>query len=166
MTRASISGSPMPASPGTAMCRIGRKPSRCSLLYAKEVPYRDGAPLGDTVFANTIAAYEALPDAIDTPARRAEGGCIAIRCGGASPTASRPTLTAAQLAEHARCVATRLCGRTLITGRKALYITAGECIGIDGMPDDEALEVDRRVGRALRAAPSFAIVTNGRSATW
>jgi taurine dioxygenase len=38
-----------------------RRPSRCSLLYAKEVPYRDGEPLGDTVFANTIAAYEGLP---------------------------------------------------------------------------------------------------------
>jgi taurine dioxygenase len=38
-----------------------RRPSRCSLLYAKEVPYRDGEALGDTVFANTIAAYEALP---------------------------------------------------------------------------------------------------------
>src|SRR5947208_7153912 len=41
-----------------------KRPSRCSLLYAKEVPYRDGKPLGDTVFANTIAAYEALPEAM------------------------------------------------------------------------------------------------------
>ena len=39
-----------------------KKPSRCSLLYAKEVPYRDGKALGDTLFANTIAAYEALPE--------------------------------------------------------------------------------------------------------
>ena len=39
-----------------------RRPSRCSLLYAKEVPQRDGRPLGDTVFANAIAAYEALPE--------------------------------------------------------------------------------------------------------
>src|SRR5215831_15040592 len=35
-----------------------RRPSRCSLLYAKEVPQCHGKPLGDTVFANTIAAYE------------------------------------------------------------------------------------------------------------
>src|SRR6516225_2866741 len=39
-----------------------KRPSRCSLLYAKEVPYRDGRPLGDTLFTNTIAAYEALPE--------------------------------------------------------------------------------------------------------
>src|SRR5437870_10591390 len=41
-----------------------RRPSRCSLLYAREVPERDGQPLGDTVFANTIAAYEALPESM------------------------------------------------------------------------------------------------------
>jgi taurine dioxygenase len=35
-----------------------RCPSRCSLLYAKEVPHgADGTVLGDTVFANCIAAY-------------------------------------------------------------------------------------------------------------
>src|ERR1700686_278797 len=27
-----------------------RQPSRCSLLYAKEVPHRDGSPLGATIF--------------------------------------------------------------------------------------------------------------------
>src|ERR1700720_4054599 len=43
-----------------------RNPSRCSLLYAKEVPQRDGKALGDTVFANTIAAYEALPESMKT----------------------------------------------------------------------------------------------------
>src|SRR6516164_9074142 len=41
-----------------------RRPSRCSLLYAKEVPQRDGRPLGDTGFANAIAAYEALPESM------------------------------------------------------------------------------------------------------
>lgn len=38
-------------------------PPRCSLLYALEVPTRDGVPLGDTLFASTAAAYDALPDA-------------------------------------------------------------------------------------------------------
>ncbi len=41
-----------------------REPSRCSLLYALEVPHDDnGKPLGDTLFASTIRAYEALPEA-------------------------------------------------------------------------------------------------------
>jgi taurine dioxygenase len=40
------------------------RPSRCSLLYALEVPVIDGQPRGDTHFSNTVAAYEALPDSM------------------------------------------------------------------------------------------------------
>ncbi|MBL24449.1 MAG: taurine dioxygenase [Rhodospirillaceae bacterium] len=40
-------------------------PSRASLLYSFEVPVTDdGNVLGDTLFSNTAAAYEALPDDI------------------------------------------------------------------------------------------------------
>ena len=37
------------------------RPARCSLLYALEVPVIDDVPRGDTLFSNTLAAYEALP---------------------------------------------------------------------------------------------------------
>lgn len=37
-------------------------PSLLSALYAIEVPVKDGAVLGNTSFASTIAAYEALPE--------------------------------------------------------------------------------------------------------
>ena len=46
-----------------------RRPSRCSLLYAKEVPQCDGQPLGDTLFANTIAAYKVLPESTKSASR-------------------------------------------------------------------------------------------------
>ena len=75
-----------------------RRPSRCSLLYAKEVPQRDGRSLGDTVFANTIAAYEALPEDM----KRRLAGLSAIhryserRRVAGSP---RPKLTREQLDE-------------------------------------------------------------------
>src|SRR5262249_39126440 len=36
------------------------RPPRCSLLYAIKVPVKDGKPLGDTHFASTAAAYDAL----------------------------------------------------------------------------------------------------------
>ena len=39
------------------------RPARCSLLYALEVPVIDGIPRGDTLFSNTVAAFEALPAA-------------------------------------------------------------------------------------------------------
>jgi len=121
-----------------------KHPSRCSLLYAKEIPHRDGKPLGDTVFANCIAAYEALPDAM----KRRLAGTKAIhrysmrRRVDNSP---RPKLTAAQLAETPD-IAHPIVRSHPYTGRKALYVTAGECIGIvlrDGeqMPEDEALDM-------------------------
>ena len=48
---------------------------------------RDGKALGDTVFANTIAAYEALPDGDETPPRRVSRRSTAIRCAAGSRTA-------------------------------------------------------------------------------
>lgn len=39
------------------------EPSRGSLFYAREVPMKDGRPLGDTIFASATAAYDALPEA-------------------------------------------------------------------------------------------------------
>ena len=38
-----------------------REPSLLSALYAVTIPVRDGKPLGDTRFASTTAAYDALP---------------------------------------------------------------------------------------------------------
>ncbi|HEX3860906.1 MAG TPA: TauD/TfdA family dioxygenase [Stellaceae bacterium] len=116
-----------------------QQPSRCSLLFAKEVPQHDSQPLGDTVFANTIAAYEALPEAT----RRRLAGLKAVhrysmrRRVADSP---RPKLTAAQLAETPD-IAHPIVRTHPYTGRKALYVTAGECIGIEGMPDDEAVDL-------------------------
>jgi taurine dioxygenase len=116
-----------------------RRPSRCSLLYAKEVPERDGRPLGDTVFANTIAAYDALPEAM----KQRLAGLKAIhryamrRRVADSP---RPKLTPAQLAETPD-IAHPIVRTHPHTGCKALYVTAGECIGIEGMPEDEALDL-------------------------
>jgi taurine dioxygenase len=116
-----------------------RRPSRCSLLYAKEVPHRDGRPLGDTVFANTIAAYEALPESIKK--RIADLKAIhrysARRRIADSP---RPKLTREQLAETPD-IAHPVVRTHPYTGRKSLYVTAGECIGIDGMPDDEGVDL-------------------------
>jgi taurine dioxygenase len=119
-------------------------PSRCSLLYAKEVPHRDGQPLGDTVFANTIAAYEALPEAM----KRRLAGLKAIHRYAMRrrvENSPRPKLTAAQLAETPD-IAHPIVRTHPYTGRKALYITAGECIGIvsgngEFMPEDEALDL-------------------------
>jgi len=114
-----------------------RRPSRCSLLYAKEVPHRDGRPLGDTAFANTIAAYEVLPEAV----KKRLNGLKAIHrysARGRVADSPRPKLTREQL-EETPDVAHPIIRTHPYTGRKSLYVTAGECIGIEGMPEDEAV---------------------------
>jgi taurine dioxygenase len=116
-----------------------RRPSRCSLLYAKEVPQRDGQPLGDTVFANTIAAYQALPESM----KRHLAGLKAIHRYAARRRVAdspRPKLTQAQL-EETPDIAHPIVRTHPYTGRKALYVTAGECVGIEGMPEDEAVDL-------------------------
>jgi len=121
-----------------------KRPSRCSLLYAKEVPHRDGKPLGDTVFASTVAAYQALPEAM----KRRLAGLKAIHRYAMRrrvENSPRPKLTAAQLAETPD-IAHPIVRTHPYTGCRALYITAGECIGIasgngEVMPEDEALDL-------------------------
>ena len=116
-----------------------RRPSRCSLLYAKEVPQRDGQPLGDTVFANTIAAYQALPESM----KRHLAGLKAIHRYAARRRVAdspRPKLTQAQL-EETPDIAHPIVRTHPYTGRNALYVTAGECVGIEGMPEDEAVDL-------------------------
>ena len=116
-----------------------RRPSRCSLLYAKEVPQRDGRARGDTVFANTVAAYQALPASM----KRRLDGLKAIHRYSARrrvEDSPRPKLTQAQLDETPD-IAHPIVRTHPHTGRKALYVTAGECIGIEGVPEDEAVEL-------------------------
>jgi taurine dioxygenase len=116
-----------------------RRPSRCSLLYAKEVPHRDGLPLGDTVFANTIAAYEALPE---TMKKRLDGLKAIHRYSARRRVANspRPKLTTEQIADTPD-IAHPIVRTHPYTGRQSLYVTAGECVGIEGMPDDEAIHL-------------------------
>jgi taurine dioxygenase len=112
-----------------------QRPSRCSLLHAQEVPVRDGHVLGDTVFTNTIAAYEALPDGM----KRALAGKKAIhRYSERKRIANspRPKLTQAQL-DATPDVAHPIVRTHPSTGRQALYVTEGECIGIEGVPDED-----------------------------
>ncbi len=116
-----------------------RRPSRCSLLYAKEVPHRNGQPLGDTVFANAIAAYEALPENM----KKRLAGLNAIHRYSARRRVAdspRPKLSQAQLDETPD-IAHPIVRTHPYTGRKSLYVTAGECVGIEGMPDDEAVDL-------------------------
>lgn len=108
-----------------------QRPSRCSLLYAKEVPYcDDGTALGDTVFANTIAAYEALPPALQ---RRLAGLKAIHRYSARRRVADspRPKLTQAQLDETPD-ISHPIVRTHPYTGRKAIGVVDSPITGAHG----------------------------------
>jgi taurine dioxygenase len=113
-------------------------PARATTLYSRVVPKVGG----DTLFANQIAAYDDLSDAMK---RRVEP-LLAIHHYGnrhdvdeRSRTAASP-LTAEQKAKMP-LITHRVARPHPVTGRKALYAVSGSSFGIVGMPDDEARDL-------------------------
>jgi taurine dioxygenase len=109
-------------------------PPRGSLLYAVEVPTTaQGETLGETWFVSTAAAYEALPPAMQQRLQ----GLRAIHRAGAKQYAPGSPLAAA--VRNLPDVIHPVIRTHPITGRHAIYVRAGECVGIIGMPEAEAL---------------------------
>lgn len=107
------------------------KPPRGTVLYAVEVPELDGLPLGDTCFAATHAAYDALPDAMK---RRLDGLIATFDFAGRKRAVP---ITQAQI--KAFPPVTHPIVRTHpYTGRKCLYVMRDDCTGIVGLEGDEA----------------------------
>ncbi len=115
-------------------------PDMYTALYALEVPHKDGKAVGDTLFASTAEAYDALPEAL----KQRIAGRKAVhsfthhiekkrRLGDLR----RPPLTDAQKAElpdveHPIVVAHP------VTGRKNLFVTEGHTARIAGLPEAES----------------------------
>ncbi len=119
------------------------EPPRRTLLYALEVPQDEaGEPLGPTLFASAAAAY----DALDRETRRRVEGLRAVhRFSAKERGVKKPVaVTRAQVEENpdARHPVARPHPKT---GRKALYVRKGECIGIDGMEEGDALALIERL---------------------
>jgi len=113
-------------------------PARATTLYSRVVP-RIG---GDTLFANQIAAYDDLSDAMK---RRIEP-LLAIHHYGNRQDQDESSRTAASLLtdeQRARMpvITHRIARPHPVTGRKALYAVSGSSFGIVGMPDDEARDL-------------------------
>lgn len=117
-----------------------KTPSRGSILYAIEVPHdENGTALGDTEFASTAAAYDALPEAMKTKlaglraTHRFWDRYIATRKAAGSDVvvtderrASTPDVVQPVIRTHP------------LTGRKSIYVNEGFTIGIVGMPEAES----------------------------
>jgi taurine dioxygenase len=110
-------------------------PPRATVLYAIEVPEEDGRVLGDTLFASAVAAYDDLPEATK---RRLVGLRAVHRVSGRRKT----TGTGKEdnpLRDRQPDVIHPVIRTHPVTGRKAIYVSEGECVGILGMDDAEAL---------------------------
>ncbi|HEX4328692.1 MAG TPA: TauD/TfdA family dioxygenase [Burkholderiales bacterium] len=116
------------------------KPSRGSILYALEVPRNEaGEVLGNTLFAGTAPAYEALSPELKAKIdgkRAIHRYAVRKRPVGSQ----RAKLTAEQLKETPD-IAHPAVRTHPKTGRKALYLFEGECIGLEGMPLEEGAEL-------------------------
>ena len=123
-------------------------PPRGSMLYALEVPHDDaGKPLGDTAFASTQAAYDALPVALRNAiegrqalfTRKAYLDYRIADIGGADK------LTAPEregMEERAKNVIEQIAHPIVKphprTGRKCIYFSEGAIERIVGLPDNES----------------------------
>ena len=110
-------------------------PARATTLYSRVVPKVGG----DTLFANQIAAYDDLPEAMK---RRIEP-LLAIHHYGNRNDVNKASRTAASVLSDEQeakmpVITHRIARAHPVTGRKALYAVSGSSFGIAGMPDDEA----------------------------
>ncbi len=111
-----------------------------NVLYALEVPHRDGRPLGSTQFCNMHAAYDELPDQVKT----AIAGRTAIHDFAKfwdkmrrEKGSTRPPLTEQQRAAKPP-VPQPLVRVHPITGRNVLYANPGYATRIEGMQQDDS----------------------------
>jgi taurine dioxygenase len=125
-----------------------KTPPRGSLLYAREIPIEKGRSLGDTVFASAAAAFESLPEGEQASLL----GLRAIHRGSAKKYA--PGSKLADMVKDIPDVEHPVIRTHPATGRKAIYVCEGECVGIRGMADEEGLPLIKRLAD-LVTRPEF-----------
>jgi len=115
-----------------------KEPSRGSVFYAREVP-RDkrGEPLGDTLFASGVAAYDALPEAM----KRRIAGLKAVNSYAQGYYRDRNSGPRKPLTEEQKTktpdVEHPVVRTHPYTGRKCLFINEGYTSRIVGLPEKE-----------------------------
>ncbi|MGE0798640.1 MAG: TauD/TfdA dioxygenase family protein [Lautropia sp.] len=111
-----------------------------NVLWAIEVPVRDGRTLGGTEFADTQAAYDELPDelraALATATARHDFSKFHDHMR-ANRSSNRPALTEQQRRERPP-VDHPVFLRHPITGRRSIYVNPGFTVRINGLPDDQS----------------------------
>jgi len=111
------------------------RPPRATLLYAIEVPTQDGRSLGNTEFASAVHAWATLPEE-----RKTSLAPLKAIHQVAGRRARTGTGQWDQALRHEQPTVVHPVARTHpVTGRKSLYVSHGECQGIEGMAEEDAL---------------------------
>jgi taurine dioxygenase len=113
-------------------------PARATTLYSIQVPKAGG----DTLFANQYAAYDDLPSKMKA---RVENLVALHHYGNRDDLDQRSRTVASVLSEEQEqkmaWVRHPVARQHPITGRKALYAVSGSSFGIEGMAEDEAIDL-------------------------
>jgi taurine dioxygenase len=126
-------------------------PPRCSMLYAMEVPRAaDGTVLGDTIFTSAAAAYDALAPEIKArlAGKRSTHSYLAKMNARKAAVGLTREITPEHLSKTPP-IAHPIFRTHPVTGRKCIYVTEGECTGIDGMAEADALPLISGLHRHL-----------------
>jgi len=113
-------------------------PARATLLYSIQVPKKGG----DTLFADQYAAYDGLPSNM----KRKIEGLVGLHHYGNRDDLDKGSRTVASVLsgdqeKKMNWVRHPIARRHPVTGRTALYSVSGSSFGIEGMPEDEAVEL-------------------------
>jgi taurine dioxygenase len=122
-------------------------PARASILYALEVPMRDGKPLGDTLFAGMGAAWDALDPELRARLARLQAVHHFSKFYDymiEEKGSLRPRLTEGQKASKPPVVHP-MALRHPYTGRFCLYCDPGYTLRVLGLADDESAALLKRL---------------------
>lgn len=121
-----------------------RVPTRCSILYALEVPHdAGGKPLGDTLFASMTAAYDELPDDV----KQRIDGLYGVHNFSLQYERRRAKIEAAggkrpELSEEDKRKSPDMlhpiARRHPRTGKKCVYVNTAFTIRIEGLDEQES----------------------------
>jgi taurine dioxygenase len=113
-------------------------PARATLLHSIEVPKKGG----DTLFADQYTAYDELPSSL----KHKVENLVGLHHYGNRDDLDKDSRTVASVLTEEQekkmnWVRHPIVRKHPVTGRKALYSISGSSFGIEGMPQDEAIEL-------------------------
>lgn len=123
-----------------------KKPSRGSILYAIEIPQANGRPLGDTLWANTAAAY----DALDPATRRRIDGLqatfsLANRFDKLVEDGDKNAVLTEVQKDKTQEIVHPVARTHPVTGRKCIFVNESHTARIVGLAEDESRSLLERL---------------------